>query len=770
VTFQSFPQSQPVFIAGDFNARLHARLPDENGILGPHVFGRGLAYIQQMSDPTAENRRFFTEFCIEHDLLVSNTFFQKPAQQQITFREAGADHAPPWSPDKFAQLDFFLAPQRWRNCVQDVASQSHCFIDSDHYLIVARVQIKLKKPQPKAVQRYKFRVPDVGQINSYNQYISHCLSQKPDNTMSDFLNAMKDASNTKFDPIPLTQRRSYISQHTWDLIQQRQAAHAAHDNTTTKELTAKIKREAKKDRKQFLLDSLQESADPRAQWVALKKLTKKSTPNFTKLQDKNGNRVGPSRRAEAIAEYLQDVQWKEAQLPQQIWRRPIVQDSLPFHIGPIELQELDYAIKKARANKAPGPDAITAELFKFLDRENRLSLLKLLNQWWSCESIPDEHLLAQVVSIFKKGNTDQISNYRPISLLNIIYKLFAAILQKRLADQIDPFVSESQFGFRKQRDTTQALYIARRLQDIAEQSGENVILTALDWEKAFDRISHDRMLQALARLGIPDKLRKVIGCIYSRPTFCVKHDHHLSDVKTQNAGIRQGCPLSPYLFILVMSVMFHDIHADIDREICNSRLDRIRFTEILYADDTLLVTKNTAGTNALLNKIERESAYYGLKLNQNKCCVLSMNGRNRIRFLDGTAVPHAEEITYLGGSLTSNISTANEVSNRISAAMATWKKLDVFWKQAQCSTGNKIGIFDAVVKSRLLYGLETLEIPKSQMSRLEAFHLKGLRKILEWKRPSSIELTLTRKFFGERICQWAQEIIPTKLWIEFLKF
>ena len=135
-----------------------------------------------------------------------------------------------------------------------------------------------------------------------------------------------------------------------------------------------------------------------------------------------------------------------------------------------------------------------------------------------------------------------------------------------------------------------------------------------------------------------------------------------------------------------------------------------------------------------------------------------------------TTVPHAEEITYLGGSLTSNISTANEVSNRISAAMATWKKLDVFWKQAQCSTGNKIGIFDAVVKSRLLYGLETLEIPKSQMSRLEAFHLKGLRKILEWKRPSSIELTLTRKFFGERICQWAQEIIPTKLWIEFLKF
>ena len=260
--------------------------------------------------------------------------------------------------------------------------------------------------------------------------------------------------------------------------------------------------------------------------------------------------------------------------------------------------------------------------------------------------------------------------------------------------------------------------------------GTMLSLTALDWEKAFDRISHTRMLEALARLGIPEKMRKVIGCIYERPTFCVKHEQDLSGIKVQHAGIRQGCPLSPYLFFLVMSVMFYDIHADIDREICNSRLDRIRFSEILYADDTLLVTKDTAGTNKLLNKIETESAYYGLRLNQGKCCVLSMNGHNRIRFLDGTAVPHADEITYLGGTLTSDVSVANEVSNRISAAMATWKKLDVLWKHAQCSTGNKLRIFDAIVKARLLYGLETLEITKPQMSRLEAFHMKGLRKIL----------------------------------------
>ena len=182
-----------------------------------------------------------------------------------------------------------------------------------------------------------------------------------------------------------------------------------------------------------------------------------------------------------------------------------------------------------------------------------------------------------------------------------------------------------------------------------------------------------------------------------------------------------------------MSVLFFDIHCEVDQDIIHSRLDRINFSEILYADDTLLVTKDTNGMNRLLHAIEKESSYYGLKLNQDKCCVLSLNGNSRVRFLDGSLVPHADEITYLGGTLTSHVSVASEITNRISATMATWKSMDIFWKHAQCTVKNKLQVFNSVIKSKLLYGLETLEIPSAQMSRLEAFHLKGLRKILDMK-------------------------------------
>ena len=101
-----------------------------------------------------------------------------------------------------------------------------------------------------------------------------------------------------------------------------------------------------------------------------------------------------------------------------------------------------------------------------------------------------------------------------------------------------------------------------------------------------------------------------------------------------------------------------------------------------------------------------------------------MNGNNRIRFADGSQVPQVDKVTYLGGTLTSQVSVANEVSNRIAAATSTWMSLRFYWKQAHCTAGNKIRIFDAVVKSRLLYGLQTLEIPDVQMSLLESVHFK----------------------------------------------
>ena len=89
------------------------------------------------------------------------------------------------------------------------------------------------------------------------------------------------------------------------------------------------------------------------------------------------------------------------------------------------------------------------------------------------------------------------------------------------------------------------MYIANRLQDIGEATGENIILTFLDWEKAFDKVSQVKMMEALYRMNIPNKMLNIIQSLYEEPSYQVVFEENISEERTQDTGIRQGCPLSP---------------------------------------------------------------------------------------------------------------------------------------------------------------------------------------------------------------------------------
>ena len=271
----SFPRARPTFLAGDFNARLHDRLPEETGVLGEHILGRGPAYLNRLNGGSLENRTLFMDFCIANSLCISNTLFRKPASRQITFREPGTCHALPWTPDKFAQLDFLLAPDRWKNAVKDVFSQTDFFAESDHYLVISLILVTLKQPTVVPRRAPKFRISTIAQNNTYNTLIFKSITGKDSPNMVDFLNAMTFAAKESFIPISTQKRRSYLSQHTWDLILRRQEAHATHDYQTVKFLTTQIKRQARKDKQQFIHTSLLESTDQRTQWNGIKNLQRK---------------------------------------------------------------------------------------------------------------------------------------------------------------------------------------------------------------------------------------------------------------------------------------------------------------------------------------------------------------------------------------------------------------------------------------------------------------------------------------------------------------
>ena len=472
-------------------------------------------------------------------------------------------------------------------------------------------------------------------------------------------------------------------------------------------LSTGIKRQVRMDRESHLLAQLEEITTEGYRWDGLKKIRAKFTPSFTKLKNSHGRHVPYKEYAHKAADYLEKVQWKPPEEDPNTEPRshiPLQNGAYLIDDSPFTTADLDTVLSKMKRNKSPGVDGIHVELFKWLSPQNRAIILQAANQCLQNEHMKPEDLHAIVASIYKKGDSSSLANYRPISLLNSCYKIVAALVKDRLDSGLDAWLMQTQYGFRKSKSTSQAIFVARRLQDISEKSRTSSTLILLDWEKAFDKVSHSKLLETWRRLLIPDKLVNLISSFYYNPQFKVKSGADESTWRTQMAGIRQGCPLSPYLFVLLMGALF----ADLKRELCTKRqqepIDGIYFAEVLYADDTLIFGASTQCINELLHAIEWHSKYFGLQLNYDKCVNITANQRiSSVRFSPqgparGRMVPRKHAASYLGTLLTDSFDNRAEILNRIGDCIATVNRMKLFWNKANTTVKWKNQVFNAIIR------------------------------------------------------------------------
>merc|ERR1712086_301462 len=222
---------------------------------------------------------------------------------------------------------------------------------------------------------------------------------------------------------------------------------------------------------------------------------------------------------------------------------------------------------------------------------------------------------------------------------------------------------------------------------------------------------------------MPQKNLNLLTNIYKNPSFYVSLQKAKSTNHEQHSGIRQGCPLSPYLFVMVMSALWTDLHAQIASP----------SKELLYADDTLLYSTEPKKLEKTLRQVETKSERYGLALNYNKCEFIGINyhGRRTPKFTNNKKVKQTKQAKYLGVLLTERAQPEIEIRERIKQSAITWKRLDLLWKIGKCSTKTKLQYWNAVINTKLTYALETMYLTKGQLRKLDTFQLKGLRKILK---------------------------------------
>ena len=414
-------------------------------------------------------------------------------------------------------------------------------------------------------------------------------------------------------------------------------------------------------------------------------------------------------------------------------------------MGPFTKEELDDAIDTLKNNKAGGQDELIMEMLKDLDAENRHRLLELYNAIYHSEQIPEHFNEAMVVQIYKTGKTPELySSYRPIALLNVTYKVFAKLIQNRLRDTLDDRIVDFQYGYRQGRSTAEPIFIARRVQEMAERHGEQLYMLALDYSKAFDSIPHAKLIECLTRLGAPSKMTALVRAVYDHPRFRIKIPEGISEEHSQEIGIRQGCPLSPYLYILATSCLVTDMLEDYQPP--NQPFPPEDAKPILlFADDALLLTKKAARMNQLLALIIEHSANYNLQLNKEKCQLLVTNDvGSPVKFPDGTLVTKHASIKYLGATFSATVDTGMILRQKLTDASSTMRILSPLWTNAQITQFWKLVVYNAIIRTRVFYTLETLELTQGQRRLLDTLYYRGMRRILK-KRATFIDRTWTNE-------------------------
>ena len=328
------------------------------------------------------------------------------------------------------------------------------------------------------------------------------------------------------------------------------------------------------------------------------------------------------------------------------------------------------------------------------------------------------------------------------------------MLQSRISHLLDDRIRPTQFGFRKNRSTTQPIHILRRLLEVHERQPSPLHALFLDWSKAFDSVAFTAIQSAMQFMGVSPHITTVIMALYNSPSFRVRDSGYTSPVHVQTKGLRQGCPLSPYLFSMVLTHLFYDVERQYENRF--GLLSGVIHTpsplwDLEYADDTVLLSNSGSQLTRILHIIQYQGSIRGLTLNDEKCQHLRLHSEQRIYYAPiaptfacscrsclghsppGDEVPLSQEVKYLGVYLDSTGSSRKNVSYRITQAIHSSKLLKPLLSHSSLPPSWKLTVYRSIVLSILMYAMDSAFLSPSQITKLNSVHFKSLRRIFNIK-------------------------------------
>ena len=230
-----------------------------------------------------------------------------------------------------------------------------------------------------------------------------------------------------------------------------------------------------------------------------------------------------------------------------------------------------------------------------------------------------------IINLVPKPGKDlcQLKNWRPISLLNVDYKILTKILAIRLQDCLDEIISNDQVGYIKNRFIGENIRTTVDIMTYCKMKKLPLLITQIDFEKAFDSLSWTFLLKSLKKFNFGNSFITWVEILYNGIESCVINNGKASKFFKLERGIRQGCCLSALLFIIVAEILAISIRADCSIKCIDIMNEVFKISQL--ADNTTLYLSDVESLKKLFSKLEQFSLCSGLKINKEKTEVFPLN-------------------------------------------------------------------------------------------------------------------------------------------------
>lgn len=333
----------------------------------------------------------------------------------------------------------------------------------------------------------------------------------------------------------------------------------------------------------------------------------------------------------------QDIAAEFASIYQSLWDSPSsmsgILPTLPAisNLASLDLLNIPSQAEVLKAlhslpdGKAPGPDGYHADFFRV--SWNRLGPLtvKAIQHFFMHNYLPPSWGDTFICFIPKITAPSEPKDYRPISLCNSVYRLLAKLLVRRMAPLMHSIIDPAQSAFLKGRSSTDNIILIREVLHTmhAHRRFKRHILIKLDIEKAFDSVSRSAIIAIMESMGFPIEFcYRIYSCI-SSPRFACFVNGSTSRWFSARRGIRQGDPLSPFLFLMVMQVFSSLMNKAVDNgQITPFSCADFKISHSLFADDVMVMIRgNKRSISALKNLLHSFRQLTGLRINSGKSAV-----------------------------------------------------------------------------------------------------------------------------------------------------